>query len=229
MSSKHVSLPVTLAFSVTALLVGSVLGFFAANYLNRSETGSARDGQAHLGVPVQTDQASGMMPDVAEVISAAQSSPGDFDAQLRAAGMYLQIQRADKAEPFLDSASAIGELTVDQTVAVANAYFDIRRFDKARPLYLKALESKPEDLNLRADLGVTFVEGSTPDFARAFAEFEAALRINPRHEPTLHNLGIAQIKNGDRASAEKTLERLEEANPGNELATKLRQALEAQP
>lgn len=212
------------------LLVGASVGFLGANYWNRSAVNVDPNAQPHpqVAAPQGTTVAS-VMSDVTEAIAAAQASPGDFDLQMKVADMYLQIRRADKAEPFLDTAAGISGLKPEQSLMIANGYFDIRRFDKARPFYARALESKPDDVNIRADYGMTFAEGASPDFPRAYEEFEAALRLNPRHEPTLHNIGIAQLKQGDRDAAVKTLERLEAANPGNELSKKLKQAIDAQP
>ena len=231
MSSKQVSSIAAAGLSVSLLVLGLVVGFLSANYLNRQETANqlspaGANPAATGGVPVsQLGTQGGMMPDVAAALDQARNNPGDFVAQMNAADMYLQIQRADKAQEFLDAAAKIEGLNADQTVRLANSYFDVRQFDAARPLYLKAVEMKPEDINVRADLGVTFMEGSSPDFDRAFKEFESALKINPKHEPTLFNLGIAHLKKGDVEMAKKTLSRLEEATPGNELATRLKQAI----
>lgn len=229
MSSKQVSSITAGILSASFLAVGLVVGFLAANYLNRQENANQlASSEAQPGMPASGMQVApqGMMPDVAAAIDQARNNPEDFDAQMRAGEMYLQIQRADKAQEFLDTAAKIKNLNAEQTVRLANAFFDVRQFDAARPLYLRAVELNPNDINIRSDLGVTFMEGSAPDFERAFKEFETALKQNPRHEPTLFNLGLAYMKKGDREMAQNTLKRLEEATPGNELATRLKQVLE---
>lgn len=234
MSSKQVTQTTAGLLSATFLVIGLAVGFLTANYLNRQENANrlASTSEAQPGMPspgMQVASPGAMMPDVAAAIDEARNKPDDFEAQMKVAEMYLQIQRADKAQEFLDAAAKIKSLNGEQAVRLANAYFDVRQFDAARPFYLKAVELNPNDVNVRSDLGVTFMEASPPDFERAFAEFETALKQNPRHEPTLFNLGLAYLKKGDLEMSTKTLKRLEEATPGNELATRLKQFIDQRP
>jgi tetratricopeptide (TPR) repeat protein len=90
---------------------------------------------------------------------------------------------------------------------------------------LKALEKKPSDINVRTDLGITFVEGEKPDLDRAIKEFQTALQTNPTYEPTLYNLGIAYFKKNDLEQARKVLSQLETSNPQSRLVGRLRQVL----
>ena len=39
----------------------------------------------------------------------------------------------------------------------------------------QALEKKSDDIDVRTDLGITFVERKNPDFDRAIKEFQASL------------------------------------------------------
>ena len=113
-------------------------------------------------------------------------------------------------------------------VKLGNAYFDIGKFEKAEQLYTKALEQKPDDIGVRTDLGITFVERANPNLERAIQEFQKSLEINPKHEPTLYNLAIAYYKKGNTAELNKTVQKLNEANPQGELSTKLKQLLQNQ-
>jgi tetratricopeptide (TPR) repeat protein len=74
-------------------------------------------------------------------------------------------------------------------------------------------------------LGITFVERSAPDFDRAVSEFQASLKTNPKHEPTLYNLGAAYFKQGNTAEANKILAELEAVNPNSQLVGRLRQII----
>lgn len=227
MSQKQLSLNVTAAACAAFLVIGLASGFLTANYLNRNlETPSGTNPMVQGGSQPQAVTQNGMMQDVAQVIEKARANPDDFDAQMAAASMYAQIQRSDKALEFYQVAANIKGLGFDKTVALANALFDIREFDIARPLYLEALKLQPDNVDVRSDLGATFRDGSTPDFDSAIREFETVLKTNPKHEPTLFNLGATYLRMNDRVNAEKTLETLEQAAPGNELATRLRQALQ---
>lgn len=231
MPLKQISTGSASLLSACFLAAGIAIGFLTANYLNRSGNSSAFESGGQPRPPqapsAVANSQGGMMPDVAAVIEAARRSPDDFDAQMKAADLYLQIQRADKAREFLDAAAKIRNLDATQSILLGNAFFDIREFDLARPFYKMAVASKPDDANLRADLGVTYLEGKPPDLESAFREFEAALKIKPGHEPTLFNMGLAYLKKGDMGSASKTLDRLESSNPGNELAVRLKQSIDS--
>lgn len=225
---KSLPFRVTIGLCAAFLLSGSAIGFLGANYLNRAAE-TRPDGTTQQ--PVQAAQAqpltqNGTMQDVAKVIETAKANPGDFEAQMEAAGMYAQIQRFEKAVEFLDTAAKLNGLNVEQSIRLGNALFDARQFDKARLLYVRALKERPDDADLRSDLGATYRDGSAPDFPSALREFETVLTKDPKHEPTLYNLGLTFLKMGERTKAEAVLKRLESAAPGNELGARLKKELE---
>jgi tetratricopeptide (TPR) repeat protein len=74
-------------------------------------------------------------------------------------------------------------------------------------------------------LGVTFVEREKPDLDRAIREFQTSLETNPKHEPTLYNLGIAYYKKGNLEEAQKVLSQLETVNSQGQLVGRLKQIL----
>ena len=88
-----------------------------------------------------------------------------------------------------------------------------------------ALEINPNDVGARTDLGITFAERSKPDYDRAIKEFEASLKTDPKHEPTLYNLSAAYFKKGEMEKAQNVLKQLEQANPNSKLIERLRQML----
>lgn len=228
--SKSVSLNTTLLLCAAFLIGGLSVGFLSANYLNRnSESGTPPVGQTDAQpVTPQAVTQNGTMQDVAKAIENARSNPENFEAQMQAGSMYAQINRFDKAEEFLDAAAKITSLDFEKTVLLANAFFDIRKFDKAQPLYQKALKERPDDVDARSDLGATFRDAAAPDYAAAIREFETVLAKNPKHEPTLYNLGATYLKMGEKKKAEDVLQRLETAAPGNELAARLRKEISGQ-
>nr|MBA2735957.1 tetratricopeptide repeat protein [Pyrinomonadaceae bacterium] len=85
------------------------------------------------------------------------------------------------------------------------------------------LQINPKDVNARTDLATTFVERQNPDYGRAVKEFQTALEISPKHEPTLYNLGVAFHRMGEIEKAQNTLSQLEQINANSPLAGKLRQ------
>lgn len=216
------------------LVIGFFIGFFVSNNINRGANLQPELSQTHPEAPFlsqQTQVASvkepngTMMPDVSQTLEKAQKEPENFDAQIKAGNMYVQIQRADKAAEFFNKAAALKPTEYEKIVQLGNSFFDIGEFEKAESFYSQALEKNPNDISARTDLGITFVERKNPDYDRAIKEFQASLQLNPKHEPTLYNLAIAYFKKGDSANAQKYLTKLEQANPNSQLIGRLKQII----
>lgn len=212
------------------LLVGLTVGFFATNAINRDAATRA------AGDPVQLDStapAGGQTPlqgaqmqDVTETLTKAEQEPQNFVAQMKAGDMYAQIGRFDKATEFYKRGLVLKPSDFAANVVVANALFDTGNFEEASEYYTKALDIKPDDLNARTDLGATFVERAEPDYSKAIAEFEKALAVEPKHEPSLYYLGVANARKGDKQAAQKALEQLKGANPSSALVGRLEQNID---
>lgn len=218
-----------LLYGVGGLVIGLVLGFFAANSLNRnavvtpaSTSSTVPGGSVNAGGP---NQPGGMQMDVAKTLERAESEPENFVAQMQAGDMFAQIGRFDKAIEFYSKGVNLNPQNAPAHVVLANAYFDSSKFEEAEKYYAKALEIDPKNVNARTDLGATFVERASPDYERAIAEFRRALEVDPKSGPTLYYLATAQLRKGNRPEAEKTLAELEKVNPQSELVARLRQNL----
>ena len=218
-------------FGIGGLVIGLVIGFFSANYLNRNaemtETVTAQNPaafneQVHSAdIKEPSSTTAKALPEVQETLDAAKNQPNDFDAQVKAGDLYIKIKGFEKAAEFYEKAQKIKPNDFGILAKIGNTYFDAEQFEKAQVWYEKALEQK-EDLSVRTDLGVTFVQRANPDYERAVKEFEIALKTNPNHETTLYNLGAAYFKKGDAEKAQETLSKLEQINPNGELAKKLK-------
>ncbi len=232
-------------FAVVGLFLGFFGGFYLANSINKREISQLNISPGASVPPFQNQQTqaadikenqpslspstttSKPLPEVSEKLDKARNEPNNFDAQIQAGNMYLQIKGFEKAQEFFDKAAQLSPKEYENIIKLGNGYFDIGKFEKAEKLYGQALEKKPDDINVRTDLGITFVEREQPDLDRAVKEFQTALQANPRYEPTLYNLGIAYYKKGDAEKAGKILVQLEAVNPQSSLVTRLRQALAA--
>ena len=222
-------------FGVTGLIVGLAIGFFAANSINRNQVAQVSPAQ---NAPLQNQQvpnilvkdqpatSGAMLPDVSAVIDKATNEPTNFDAQIKAGDLYQQIKGFEKAAAFYERAQQIKPDDYELIVKLGNTYFDARQFESAAKWYEQALAKKANDTNVRTDLGITFVERSVPDYDRAINEFQTSLKTNPKHEPTLYNLGAAYFKKGNLEEANKILSQLEATNPQSQLVGKLRQVIE---
>jgi cytochrome c-type biogenesis protein CcmH/NrfG len=213
------------------LIIGLAVGFVGANKINRGSSAQSADlvvaSPAVTAPAVGTEAPVAAQAEVAAMIERAQNEPNNFAVQMDMGQMYAKIGKFDKAAEFYRKGLAINPNNFQANVVLANALFDARQFEEAEKAYSRALEINPKDVNARTDLGTTFVERANPDFERAIKEFDAALALDPKHEPSLYYLGIAYFRKGDRANAEKALARLEAANPSSDLISRLKQNLEA--
>ena len=227
-------------FIVIGLLAGFMIGFFFANSVNQgalvSTTGSTTTGpstgmpqggtlpEGHPAVP--GSGGGGSIPEVQAAIDKAKQSPNDFDAQMKAAELYYQIQRYEGAIEFLKKANELRPDDYGALVQLGNSYFDAGKYDDAEKTYMKALTKKPEDVDVRTDLGLTYVFRDDPNFDRAIQEFKKVLEKNPNHAQALQNLTVAYTKKSDVASASATLAKLESVDAQNTSIPRLREEIQ---
>jgi len=220
-------------FGIIGLLIGSIITFVFTNSINQNNSISSPTKQsANLpaGHPDLTDNdtsgdSGGPIPEVQAAIEKARSEPNDFDAQMKAAELYYQIQRFEGSIEFLSRANKLKPDDYGVMVQLGNANFDSNKYSEAEKWYMAALAKKTDDVNVRTDLGLTFVFRDPPNYDRAIQEFKKTLEIEPNHVQALQNLTVAYSKKGDLANAKMTLAKLESVDPGNSSLTKLREGL----
>ncbi len=219
-------------FVVVGLLLGFIIGFFFANSVNQGSAVPTPQGMqqtaalpsGHPAVP--GSGGGGAIPEVQAAIEKAKQNPSDFDAQMKAAELYYQIQRFDGAVEFLKKANELQPDNYDVLVNLGNAMFDAAKYEDAEMTYTRALTKKPEDLNVRTDLGLTFIFRDGPDYDRAIQEFKRVLEVDANHIQALQNLTVAYTKKADKQNASATLARLEQADAANNAIPKLREEIE---
>lgn len=225
-------------FGVIGLLLGLIIGFVFANKTNQSGMTQQNPGtntaMSNPNMPADhpaidpQQQAAAMMPQVNEAIKIADAEPNNFEAQMKVAAMFYQIQNYNKAVEFLLRANKIKPEDYDSITQLGHANYDAGNFVEAEKWYVKALAKKPEDVAVRTDMASTFVLRNPPDLDRAIKEYTGSLQYNPNHEQTLDNLTRAYIRKGDFQKAKEFLERLEKAAPGNENIAGFRTQIEKQ-
>lgn len=226
-------------FGIVGLLLGLILGFMITNSINRGAmtntptTANMLGGNSNIpaGHPDISGNgagqtAGGMMPEVQSALEAANKEPKNYDAQIKAAELYYQIQQYDKAIEFLQKANGLKPDNYEVKVNLGNAYFDSNNFLEAEKWYSQALTQKADDVNVRTDLGLTFMFRETPDYPRAIQEFTRSLELDPNHKQTLQNLTVAYTRIGDAEKAKSTLVKLESIDATNTSLTKLREDIQ---
>lgn len=221
---------------VVCLLIGLMIGFYAANKLNSNAAtgqnpgtiqpnGTLQDPKIDNVIVKDQTKPGGQLPEITQTLEKAKKEPGNFDAQTEAGDLYLKIKNFPKALEFFEAAHKIKPDNYELIVKIGNSYFDSNQFEKAGDWYSKALEKQPEDVNVRTDLGITFVEREKSDLDRAIKEFQTSLQKNPKSEPTIYNLAIAFYKQNKMDEAKNTAKKLEEVNPQSELLSRLNQII----
>ncbi len=222
-------------FAVIGLLLGLIVGFAGANYLNRAggAPAQAQNGQVGLNnpggqtAPVQPGGQPGppaaAMPQVAAALDKAKNEPDNFDAQKMAGIMFYNIRNFAQAEPYLAQANRIKPDDFEVNEKLGNINFDAGKYEEAEKLYTAALAQKPDDVNVRTDLGLSFFFRQPRDTDRAISEYRKALQYDPKHELTLQNLCAALKEKGDKEALAEAVKKLEEVNPKNAALPKLKQ------
>lgn len=231
--------------AVVGILIGFAGGFFMANSINRS---AALQQQTQNGLPAPNPQ-QGLQPPFAnmpgaaagsgnsggggggaiqmvnDAIEKAKNEPENFEAQYAAANMYYQIDRFAEALKYFENANRILPDHYLTLVRLGNSNYGLRKYEEAEKWYGRALELKPDDVDVRTDYGTTFFLREAKDFDRALKEYQISLEKNPTHEPTLQNLCAVYLEKGDRQNLADAVTRLEKVNPQNPTIAKFRQEL----
>jgi tetratricopeptide (TPR) repeat protein len=220
----------SILFGIIGLLVGLVVGFLFTNSINRgtiAPTSVAVDAQTNLPpdhppIPGNSDGGA-PLPEVQAAIETAKQNPSNFDAQVKAAELYYQIQRFDQAIEFFKKANDLQPGRYEVLVQLGNVAFDADRYEEAEKWYTAALAKKGDDTDARTDLGLTFMFRPVPNYDRAIREFQKVLEKSPDHILALQNLTVAYTRKADVANAKATLARLEKIDPSNSNISNLRE------
>jgi tetratricopeptide (TPR) repeat protein len=186
-----------------------------------SEAG-APDAQSSIVVADQQK----MQGIIADASKHARENPQDYNAQMTAGGINYKAQQYEDALEFFLKANQLKPDEVEPVIQLGNVNYDAGRLTAAEKWYTAALLKEPNNINVRTDLGLTFLLRQPPDNDRAIAEFRRSLELDPRHEQTLQNLVVALTHKGEREEAQATLKRLQAVNPDNAAIPKLQSDLQ---
>jgi tetratricopeptide (TPR) repeat protein len=193
-----------LLFAIIGVLFGFIVGFLFASTMNQrygpGAPVAASSGQLpadhpavgpNAGAPAQGN----MQAEVTAQLEKAKSDPKNFEAQVKAAELYYQIQRYDPAIEFLLKANQLKPDDYQTLVALGLVNLDAGHYDVAEKWYRAALLKKNDDVVTLAGMAAaTLGKGDAKAAEQAIANLEKA-------DPTSEDLPqfkekLASLKSG---------------------------------
>ena len=176
-----------LLFATIGILLGFIVGFmFASSMAQKTamqQTASSAQGLPADHPPVGAQGAPDpqkMREEVAASLEKARNEPKNFDAQIKAAELYYQIQRYDQAIEFLLKANQI-QPTDYKTVAILGMVnLDAGHYDQAEKWYRAAMKMKSDDTMVLSGLAAATLEkGDAKAAEDAIAQLE---KVDPNSQ-----------------------------------------------
>ena len=94
-----------------------------------------------------------------------------------------------EAQPLLDALKA-NPRDAATLVALGNLYYDRKSWPEAIRYYQQSLDIRPDDADVRTDMGTAYYYSGFPD--KALDQFNQVLKKSPNYANTLFNLGIVR-------------------------------------
>lgn len=170
-----------LLFAIIGVLLGFIVGFMFASSMSQKQ---AMQQQAAAGSqslpsdhpPVGAQNApnpQAMQQEVTASLEKARNEPKNFEAQIKAAQLYYQIQRYDQAIEYLLKANQLRPTDYQTVVTLAVTNLDAGHFDTAEKWYRAALKMKSDDVTVLAGLAfATLEKGDAKAAEDAIAQLE---------------------------------------------------------
>jgi Flp pilus assembly protein TadD len=172
-----------LLFGIIGILFGFIVGFMFASSMSQkatqTQTASASQNLPSDHPPVGAAQ-SGMDPaamreQVTAQIEKARTEPNNFDAQIKAAELYYQIQRYDQAIEYLLKANTLKPTDYETVAGLGIVNSQAGHFDQAEKWFRAALKMKPDDERVLTGLAdTTLQKGDAKAAQDAIAQLEKA-------------------------------------------------------
>jgi tetratricopeptide (TPR) repeat protein len=195
-----------LLFAIIGVLFGFIVGFLFASTMNQrygpgapvaSSSGQVPADHPPVGPNAGAPAQGNMQAEVTAQLEKAKSDPKNFEAQVKAAELYYQIQRYDPAIEFLLKANQLKPDDYQTLVALGLVNLDAGHYDVAEKWYRAALLKKNDDVVTLAGLAAaTLGKGDAKAAEQAIANLEKA-------DPTSEDLPqfkdkLASLKSGDK-------------------------------
>jgi tetratricopeptide (TPR) repeat protein len=194
-----------LLFAIIGILFGFIVGFMFASTMSQRNAPVAAVTADNRNLPANHPQVQSgdskdpqqVFADVQEAIKKAKSEPNNFDAQMKAAELYYQIQRNDQAIEYLLKANQLKPDSYEAIVALGQVNIDAQHYDQAEKWLKAALMKKPEDVRVLTSLTFALIEkGDTDGATKALATLEK-VDSNNQDLPQLRDK-LASLKSGEK-------------------------------
>ena len=178
-----------LLFAIIGILFGFIVGFMFASTMSQKQLAGATSSGSSQSLPadhppvgaqnVGEDPAK-IREQVTSSIQQARSEPNNFDAQVKAAELFYQIQRYDQAIEFLLKANQLKPTDYRTIVFLGMFNLDAGHFDVAEKWYHAALKMKQDDVMVLSGLAAaTLGKGDAKAAEDAIANLE---KVDPTSE-----------------------------------------------
>ena len=166
-------------FAIIGILLGFIVGFMFASSMSQKMASPqvAASGQMpadHPAVGAQsTPDPQAMRAEVSASLEKARNEPKNFDAQIKAAELYYQIQRYDQAIEYLLKANQIQPTDYRTVTLLGMVNLDAGHFETAEKWYRAALKMKSDDVMVLSGLAAaTLQKGDAKAAEDAIAKLE---------------------------------------------------------
>ncbi len=150
-----------LLFAIIGILLGFIVGFMLASSMSQKtaplQAAASAQGMPADHPPIGAAEGSpdpqAMRAEVAASLEKARNEPKNFEAQIKAAELYYQIQRYDQAIKFLLKANEIQPTDYKTVVALGMVNLDAEHYDTAEKWYRAAMKMKSDDVMVLCGTG----------------------------------------------------------------------------
>ena len=176
-----------LLFAIIGILMGFIVGFMWASSMAQKSAmqQTALSAQTmpadHPPVGAQNSpDPQKMREEVAASLEKARNEPKNFDAQIKAAALYYQIQRYDQAIEFLLKANQIQPTDYQTVATLGMVNLDAGHYEQAEKWYRAAMKMKSDDVMVLSGLAAATLEKGDAEAAEdAIAKLE---KVDPNSQ-----------------------------------------------
>jgi tetratricopeptide (TPR) repeat protein len=163
-----------LLFAIIGVLFGFIVGFLFATSMSQRAPVAQSAGQLpanHPGAPPAAG--GGMQAEVTAQLEKARNEPKNFEAQVKAAELFYQIQRYDPAIEFLLKANQLRPDDYQTVLALGLVNLDAGHYEVSEKWYRAAVLKKGDDVAALAGLAAaTLGKGDAKEAEQAIANLE---------------------------------------------------------